>query len=463
MEKADLNVLIIGGGYCGMAAAHTLAQQGVKTTIIESSSKLGGLSRTIHFEGCNFELGPHIYFDKDAEVTAFWKALVGDKMKPYLRNNRLYYDGKFIKSPLNIVDCIFKLGFIKIAKVFISYFKVKLIKNTEIKNAEDWVVSNFGKQLYLMFFKVYNEKIWGLKSNQIAPNWAGQRIKSSLFKMIFKSVTRNKDFIVKTFDFPDGGSDSITKAEQFFLQQHRTEILTSTFVNKVECNVQDFNVLFSDNTKRRFTHIISTIHLSDLFSVLNYDNKNTDLINAQLNALLYRNLVLVNLIFKTSEIVTFNEHWIDIHDDEIKCLRVTNFSNYPTLNTDKEFTCIGLEYNCFTEDEIWNMNDADIINIALQDLHKLKLSSQPPLKSGVEKIPKAYPVYYLNYQDNIQILFNELKKIPLLQTSGRNGLFKWNNMHHSVKTGILAAKNILGENHNLNEVKGMVTIGKDSD
>ncbi len=463
MEKRDLNVLIIGGGFCGMAAAHTLVQQWVKTTIVEASNELGGLSRTIHFEGSNFELGPHIYFDKDADVTAYWQALVGDKMKPYLRNNRLYYNGKFIKSPLNVWDCILKLGFIKITKVFISYFKAKLLKNKQLNNAEDWVISNFGKQLYLMFFKVYNEKIWGLKSSEIAPNWAGQRIKTSLFKMIFKSVARNKDFIIKTFDFPDGGSHSIIQAEQAFLQKNNAEILTNTFVKKIEYNTHGFSVQLSDNSIRQFTHVISTIHLSDLFAILNYQNKQNELINTQLNALLYRNLVLVNLIFKTSEIATFKEHWIDIHDEDIQCLRVTNFGNYPTLNFTKEYTCIGLEYNCFSEDKIWNMSDADIINIAIQDLQKLKLSSQLPLKSGVEKLPKAYPVYYKNYQKNTILLFKELEKIPLLQASGRNGLYKWNNMHHSVKTGILAAKNILGEKHNLNEVKGMVTIGKDSD
>lgn len=39
-----------------------------------------------------------------------------------------------------------------------------------------------------------------------------------------------------------------------------------------------------------------------------------------------------------------------------------------------------------------------------------------------------------------------------LQTVGRNGMHRYNNQDHSMLTGILAAKNILGEKHDLWEV-----------
>jgi hypothetical protein len=36
-------------------------------------------------------------------------------------------------------------------------------------------------------------------------------------------------------------------------------------------------------------------------------------------------------------------------------------------------------------------------------------------------------------------------------------------MHHSVKTGFLAARNVVGEQNDLAAVKGLVTFGKDTD
>ena len=42
-----------------------------------------------------------------------------------------------------------------------------------------------------------------------------------------------------------------------------------------------------------------------------------------------------------------------------------------------------------------------------------------------------------------------IKGFENLHTVGRNGMHRYNNQDHSMLTGILAAKNILGESHDL--------------
>ena len=178
----------------------------------------------------------------------------------------------------------------------------------------------------------------------------------------------------------------------------------------------------------------------------------------------YRNLVLLNFVFNKKDVRNFQEHWIDVHDLNIKALRVTNFSN---INPDKTADAcgIGVEYNCWPEDEIWSNSDEKIRELGLLELKKmclLELESKP-LAFSVSRISRAYPVYFKGYQRYTASVFDSLVMFPNLITAGRNGLYKWNNMHHSVKTGILAAKNVLGEDHNLLAVKGMVSFGRDSD
>lgn len=51
-------VLIIGGGISGLAAAHYLNQAGLRATLIERSSHLGGTIRTENVQGCLLETGP---------------------------------------------------------------------------------------------------------------------------------------------------------------------------------------------------------------------------------------------------------------------------------------------------------------------------------------------------------------------------------------------------------------------
>ena len=63
--------------------------------------------------------------------------------------------------------------------------------------------------------------------------------------------------------------------------------------------------------------------------------------------------------------------------------------------------------------------------------------------------PKAYPVYDEHYQACVNTIAEYLQQIPNLQTIGRNGLHRYNNQDHSMLTGILAARNIMGEQHDV--------------
>ncbi len=458
------NVLILGAGYTGLAAAVELSKHQVPATVIEKTSQIGGLSKTITLNHVKFELGPHIYFDKDKDVTEFWKSFVGSNLKTHYRSNRIFFNGKYIKSPLSIWDTFIKLGPVEVAKIFLSFAQSKL-SSKKINNAEDWVIANFGAKLYELFFKVYNEKIWGLKASQISPNWAGQRIKSSLFTMIVKSVKKDKNFIIKTFDFPAGGSETIYNAQLDLInRQESTTLKMNCHAQKIKVVDDGFLVTLSTGEQDvHFTDIISSIHISDLVGILESDKINKKTLTEQANKLIYRNLVLVSLVFEKKDVLNFNEHWIDIHDRNVIALRVTNFGNYSVNDPDNKNTGLGIEYNCFASDELWKANDEEVIKIALADLARMGVVDKAPIAFQVDRLSKAYPVYFEGFEQVTGAIFGELNKINGLQLAGRNAMYKWNNMHHSVKTGILAAKNILGEHNDLTMVKGMVSIGKDSD
>lgn len=458
------NVLILGAGYTGLAAAVELSKQTVPVTLIEKSGRIGGLSKTITLNDIKFELGPHIYFDKDKDVTAFWKSFVGSNLKTHYRSNRIFFNGKYIKSPLSVWDTLVKLGPLEVTKILLSFAQSKLAPK-KINNAEDWVVANFGTKLYELFFKVYNEKIWGLKASEISPNWAGQRIKSSLFTMIVKSVKKDKNFIIKTFDFPAGGSETIYNAQLDKIKSHgSTTLKMNCYAQKIKVVDDGFLVTLSTGEQDlHFTDIISSIHLSDLIGVLEFDTIDKKALTKESGNLIYRNLILVSLVFQKKDVLNFNEHWIDVHDKDVKALRVTNFGNYSVNDANNKNTGLGIEYNCFAEDELWKAKDEEIIKIALADLAKMGVVNKAPIAFQIDRLSKAYPVYFEGFENTTGYIFNELNKIPGLQLAGRNAMYKWNNMHHSVKTGMLAAKNILGEHNDLTMVKGMVSIGKDSD
>ena len=96
------------------------------------------------------------------------------------------------------------------------------------------------------------------------------------------------------------------------------------------------------------------------------------------------------------------------------------------------------------------MSDADLIQLATRELVSLELADAGELVDGVVfRQPKAYPVYDREYRKHLEVIQRFLATIDNLQTIGRNGMHRYNNQDHSMLTGMLAARNLLGEDHDL--------------
>ena len=65
---------------------------------------------------------------------------------------------------------------------------------------------------------------------------------------------------------------------------------------------------------------------------------------------------------------------------------------------------------------------------------------------------RAYPVYDEGYSAQVLTSRKYLALFRNLQTAGRNGMHRYNNQDHSMLTGLLAARNVLGDQHDLWEV-----------
>ena len=66
---SEPQVIIVGGGISGLAAAYFLRQRGIRSVIVEKSSRLGGLIQTDCVEGCVLEAGPDSYLAAKPAVT----------------------------------------------------------------------------------------------------------------------------------------------------------------------------------------------------------------------------------------------------------------------------------------------------------------------------------------------------------------------------------------------------------
>jgi protoporphyrinogen oxidase len=457
MEKHP--VVIIGAGPAGLTSAYQLAKENIKSIVIEQSDKVGGISRTETYKGYRFDIGGHRFFTKVEEVKQLWYEVMGNEFIKVPRLSRIYYRGKFFNYPLTIFNTLKNIGVSQSSLILLSYFKAKvkakIRRDWEAENFEEWVSDRFGSRLYYMFFKTYTEKVWGIPCRQIRADWAAQRIQGmSLKRAIINALfgSQNAKSLIKEFDYPLLGPGMMWERFQEKVESKGSSVLMKTQVTRIEREgnrIKSITALQADKTIQiTGDNFISTMPVTALLHRLN--PQPPEHVLAAARGLKYRDFLIVSIVINEENL--FPDNWIYIHSPEFKVGRIQNFKNWsPAMVPDASKTCLGMEYFCSEGDELWEMSDAELIKLASREIVDLGLvGKQSKVEDGVViRQYKAYPVYDGEYRQHLQVIQDYLQNFDNLQTVGRNGMHRYNNQDHSMLTGMLAVKNILGEKHDL--------------
>lgn len=473
-EYADKKVVIIGGGPAGLTAAYQLCRAAVPSVVLEKDRTVGGLSRTVNYKGCLFDIGGHRFFTKVKAVDDLWRSVLSpDEFQRRPRLSRIYYDKRFYYYPLRAIDALSNLGIWNACLIVASYVKARLFPEKSEKTFDKWVTNRFGKRLYRMFFKTYTEKVWGIPCEEIASEWAAQRITglslaSAIKNALFGPRASEKSAAIKTltdeFDYPTRGPGMMWERMAELVKQMGGEVCSGTGVEKIiwsagkieaaDVSINNFanNVCTKQPHKERIlgTHFISSMPVRELIRKLNPPAPSRVLKAA--NNLKYRDFLTVALIVDRANV--FPDNWIYVHDPTVRLGRIQNFKNWSAVMVpDTAKTCLGLEYFCFEGDGLWTMTNRELIDLGTKELEKLGLVRAEEIEDGtVVRVPKAYPIYDSDYQESLQIIRHFLEQFGNLQLVGRNGMHKYNNQDHSMFTAILAVENILGADHDLWEI-----------
>jgi len=120
-QDGFLKVQILGAGPAGLTAAKLLADRDVDTEIHEATSQVGGLSKTLERNGFRFDIGGHRFFTKSEWVQQQWQSILGGDLIKVNRISRIYFNGSFIKYPIQPLDAMKGLGLSRSLFTALSY------------------------------------------------------------------------------------------------------------------------------------------------------------------------------------------------------------------------------------------------------------------------------------------------------------------------------------------------------
>jgi protoporphyrinogen oxidase len=454
-DGESIGTAILGGGPAGLTAAYILGRRGRPGAVFEADGSVGGIAKTIEFNGYRFDLGGHRFFTKLQPIQQLWEEMLGEEFLTRPRLSRIYYDGKYFAYPITAKDVVARLGVWESMRCTLSYLWSSRHRNDHAETFEEWVTTRFGRRLYEAFFRSYTEKVWGIPGTEIRALWAAQRIRNfSLGRAIMTILGLRREHVttlIEEFRYPRLGPGQMWEAFAEHAEEHDIGVhLRHRCVslkhsnNRIESIVVQQN---GDTLSHAVDSVVSSIPLSEL--ILNLDPPAPPKIQAAARRLRYRDLVLVALM--TTEAEPFPDNWIYLHDPNTRAGRVQNFGAWSYGMVRPGTTCLGVEYFCFEGDEIWNMSDEEAVKLATEELERIGLIDPSAVIDGVKVlVPKAYPMYDSKYEESVETLRAYLERFENLQTCGRNGLHRYNNQDHSMWTAILATLNILdGAGHDV--------------
>ncbi|NJL09591.1 MAG: NAD(P)/FAD-dependent oxidoreductase [Calothrix sp. SM1_7_51] len=444
----------MGAGPAGLTAAYELAKKNIKLIVLEKGDKVGGISRTETYKGYHFDIGGHRFYTKVEEVQQLWQEVLGDEFIKVPRLSRIFYQGSFFQYPLSLFDTLSKLGIWESFLILLSYLKVKWRPLPVEENLEQWVTNRFGERLHKTFFKTYTEKVWGIPCNQIQAEWAAQRIKGlSVKTAVYNALFGANDTktLIKEFDYPVLGPGMMWERFAQKVESFSGQVYLDTKVLRLERSGNRITKVIAERGGNLIEiaadNFISSMPVTAL--IQNMEPAPPSEVLEAASQLKYRDFLIVALIIDAPTL--FPDNWIYIHSPGVKVGRIQNFKNWSVaMVPDSNKTCLGMEYFCNVGDDLWNMSDEELIELAKQELGSLCLGDSNLVSDGVViRQPKAYPVYDSEYQTHLKVIQEFVETIENLHTIGRNGMHRYNNQDHSMLTGLLAAKNLLGEKHDL--------------
>ncbi len=447
---------ILGAGLAGLSAGYNLSKEGKTVRLLEKEPYIGGLAASFEIDGYTFDLGPHRFHTRNQRVQAQVEELIGDNAHWRHRLSRIFMLGRFFNYPLNTANILKNLPVWLLVRSFSDYIAVRVrdrfhpIPDDCFQN---WILKRFGKTLYRLFFGTYTEKAWGIPCTQISADWASQRITLlNLMDTVKKTLFRPKNAprtLVSEFIYPrQGGIGYLSRRYGDLILEGGNGVGSSieTDVDIQRIRWEGDRVTAIEYLKDGETHVepveflVSTIPITSMIDL--FDPAPPQEVLESRRSLRYKAIVFVMLSLDRDKVT--DDHWIYLPEQHLKVHRISEFKNFSEECAPPGRTLVSAEITCNYDDHVWNMSKEELLEQASSDLETIGLIKRHEvLDAFIHRERYSYPLYDLTYKQHVRRCREWMGRFENFETTGRQGLFQYGNMDHSIAMGLVLADKLL--------------------
>jgi protoporphyrinogen oxidase len=435
--------MVVGGGPAGLAVAHYATRSRIPVVLFERSAELGGLCRTFQCGPHRYDAGAHRFHDRDADVTADARALLGDRLVAVNAPSCIYDGRRFIDFPPTPLGMLLSGGIGQMGRIARDLVRGRL-RTTECVSFADFAIAQFGETLARRFLIHYSEKLWGLPAEQLSPDIATRRLSGMTLRSLVLEMLaphRKTEHIDGRFLYPRGGYGELPAALAAGVPREalRTEHDVLGFA------VRDGRITAIELAGRPRVDVpdrlVCTLPLTILVRLLG--DAVPEAARHAASTLKFRSVRLVFLRLARPRVSTSAS--IYLPDPALCVARVAEPKNRSADMAPAHETSLMAEVPCFPGEDVFRLSDAALAERVTRELAGTGLiAPREVIEWRHHLLPNAYPVYALGWSRTVAEVVAGVQSIRNLDLLGRGGLFFYSHLHDQLRLGKAFVQDLVG-------------------
>ncbi len=442
------DVIVLGAGPAGLAAALAAAEQGRTCTVLEAAPRVGGMAGSFSVAGQRVDFGSHrLHPATPPPLLELIGELLGSDLQLRPRSGRIHIGGRWVGFPLQATNLIRTLPPRMAANLVVDSLAGtarKLVgrSSDELgpdgrRSFDDEVAARLGRTVADEFYGPFATKLYGLAPTELSAELAERRISASSPTDIARRLLQATRPAGRTFYYPKHGYGQIAERLAEAAADAGATIELSTPVSGVE--VDDTGVTVSSESGiHRSSLGLSTIPIGSLASMLIPAPPGR--VTEALSEVKTRAMILVYLVLDRPQYTEFDAHYIPGLDTSVA--RLSEPKNYRDGDDPPDTTVLCAEISCWQTDEIWGWSSDRLADLVVEDLGRVGLPPVDHVHCESTRLGSVYPVYDIETTEARSTIDDWDVSDGRLVTLGRQGLRVIDNLHHVMAMGQGAVQSI---------------------
>jgi protoporphyrinogen oxidase len=428
------DLIVLGAGPAGLAAAWQAAVRGMKVILLERASHVGGLAASFDVAGLRVDQGSHrLDPHTPAPLLNDLRGLMGDDLQWRRRTSRIRVGDQWLSLPLRADQVGRRLPPSLLAKVARDS-AVAAFRRPESHTYGGVVRARVGPALYDAVYGPMAEKLWGMPGDRISAEQARrQTARLGTWRVAARALARTRRRGSTStgggYYYPRTGFGQLAETLAMAATDAGVDIRCEAEVDRVRVTEDEVEVNTQDGEVITGSLVFSTLPLPVLARISRPAPSLTSIESSA--RLRYRAMLLVYLVHDGGRWSPHDSH--DIPDSRTPVARISEPANYRDNSSDPvDRSVLCAEIPCSMTDEVWGLDDESLADLVDETLGLTGLPGVNRAHVETRRIGQVYPIYRVGYEHDLSEVDTWARMIRRVVTLGRQGLFVLENIDQAL-------------------------------